>query len=640
MYKFVLTLCLISIPIFGVLWVLSVPQYIGLSMVTQQAVAIVLGLAVAAGLLTHPYFPKFPIIDFSLALLAVASWFWYAWNFEPWMVLVAYRTPDMWIPGLIGLFLLVEALRKSMGIILAALIWVVVAYGLWGDLIPGTLQASVFAPTRAILYLYADSNGVPGLVLTVILTLVLPFIVFGKMLEFSGGMKFFNDLAIGLVGHRRGGPAKVAIVASGFFGTLSGSTVANIMSTGIFTIPLMVKTGYTRVQAAAIEAVASNGGQIAPPIMGATAFIMAEFLGVPYSEIAMAATIPAILYFTVLFFKVDALAIRNGLKGMPREELPDLKNTLKTGWKVVLPIMVLLYLLFWTGYNPGLCALIATGVMLISHFITQKFHLDLKELFEAFVSIGKEFFPLLLIGGAAGIVIGLMNSTGFAFQLSIALTNVAESYGLLALLLLAAFVSIILGMGMPTAAVYIVLVTVVAPAVIQFGVEPLSAHMFLLYFGLMSMITPPIAIGSIVAARLADADMWKTGFLGMRFGITAYCLPFLWIYNPALLLQGTSLEITIVFSNTFMAAYLLKLSIYPSPSSYIPGWLYAKVVTLLALFVGAATIAFGSQSMFAILMTILGSILALFLNRAHSKLAIEQNNETISASINLSKVLK
>ncbi|MDF1776620.1 MAG: TRAP transporter fused permease subunit [Rhizobiaceae bacterium] len=625
--RIVLVVTVIAAPVIGVLWALNVPQMLGLSFVTQQIVAVMLGLAVAGGLLSHPYPRSLPIIDLILALAGAGTWIWYAYNFKGWMVTMAYRTPDMWIPGAIALVLMAEALRKSMGIVIAALVWVIAAYGFFGDMIPGLLEASVFAPTRTILYLYADSNGVPGLVITVIVTLVLPFMVFGKVLEVANGMTFFNNLALGAVGHRRGGPAKVAIVASGFFGTMSGSTVANIMSTGVFTIPMMIRTGMTRVQAAAIEAVASNGGQIAPPIMGATAFIMAEVLQVPYSEIVIAASIPAFLYFLVLFFKVDAMASANGLTGLDKSEIPSVKETLKGGWEILISIAVLFYMLFGTGYNPGLCALIASATMLVVYSVKIGFRYDLPLLGRALYNLGRELGPLLLIGGAAGVIIGLMNSTGFAFQLSLALTHMASAYGLIALLLLSALVAIILGMGMPTAAVYIVLVTVVAPTMIDLGVAPISAHMFLLYFGLMSMVTPPIAIGSIVAARLAEANMWQTGFLGMRIGIVAYCMPFVWVYNPALLLEGTPSEIAIVVSNSLAGAYLLKLSMLPAPRVAVPGWLYGKLMMVAGLAVMTATAYLGTNGMAPVLVTVIAVVLAVIITRASSS----DQNKTAAA---------
>lgn len=618
-----LNAALIAMPAIGILWVLSVHQYLGLSLVTQQVVAVMIGLGLIAGLLSFPYFKNFLAFDVILALAGAVAWFWYAYNFREWMVTMAFRTPDMWIPGILGLVLLIEALRKTMGIIIATLVWVIVLYGFLGDHLPGMMEAAVFAPTRTVLYLYADSNGVPGLVVTVIVTLVLPFMVFAKAMEIANGMTFFNNLALAAVGHKRGGPAKVAVVASGFFGMMSGSTVANIMSTGIFTIPMMIRIGMKRAQAAAIEATASNGGQVAPPIMGATAFIMAEVLQVPYSEIVVAAAIPAFLYFLTLFFKVDAMAIKNELKGLDPSEIPSFKETLKGGWEILISLGFLMYLLFASPLNPGLCALIASVLMLAIFAIKSKFRFDYKQLVEAVLSLGKELGPLLLIGGAAGIIIGLLNSTGFAFQLSLALTHIAKAYGIMALLGLSALVAIVLGMGMPTAAVYIVLVTVVAPTMIDLGVVPIAAHMFLLYFGLMSMVTPPIAIGSIVAARVAGANMWTTGFLGMRLGIVAYCLPFIWVFNPALLMEGTPVEISATLFKTIVAAYILKLSMLKSPFSAVPSVVYETGMMIIGLTVMAATAVFGTFDLGSLIVTGSGILIALFVMRSINQSALQ-----------------
>jgi TRAP-type uncharacterized transport system fused permease subunit len=276
-----LHVCLGLIPILGIGWVLSLSDYLGVALTFQQAVGVLLGLSVAATFLKFPYFAKAGILEIALALVAALSWFWMVWNFETWIVNMADRTPEMWVPGVFAIGLMMEALRKGAGKIIAGLVWFFILYAFLGDYLPGVLQAEVFPATKVVLYLYADNNGIPGLVLRVIAQLVLPFILFGKLLQVSGGSMFFTDLAMGWMGHRRGGPAKVAVVASAAFGTISGSTVGNIMSTGIVTIPLMKKAGFEAKYAAAIEAVASNGGQIAPPVMGATAFIIAEFLVAP-----------------------------------------------------------------------------------------------------------------------------------------------------------------------------------------------------------------------------------------------------------------------------------------------------------------------------------------------------------------------
>tara|TARA_R110000850_G_scaffold83702_1_gene179629 strand:+ start:1453 stop:3348 length:1896 start_codon:yes stop_codon:yes gene_type:complete len=597
LYSGVTGLVKLLLPLLSILWVFAVPERLGIPLVSQQLIAIMLGLAAAGAFLTKPYRDHGGIIDFTLALLVAASWFWYAWNFEQWMVMLAFRTPDMWVPGIVALLLLLEALRKSLGLVIATFIASIVAYGFVGHLLPGPLSAETSAPTRTVLYLYADSSGVPGTVVRIIIELVVPFVIFGKLMEIAGGMTFFNNLAMSLMGHRRGGPAKVAVVASSSFGTLSGSTVANIMSTGIMTIPLMKRTGFSPSHASAIEAVASNGAQLMPPVMGATAFIMAEFLDVSYGTIVTAAIIPALLYYLVLFMQIDAIAVRDNIRGLDKSELPNMRETLRQGWIFIFPLAVLIYLMFWQGFNPGIAALYAAGVVLIGYLARYYKEFNLFKFISELRSVGTEAIPLILIGGAAGAVVGIMNSTGFAFQLSLLLSYVAEQYGLFSMLLLTALVSIVLGMGMPTAAVYIVLITVIAPTVIDLGIEPIAAHMFLFYFGLMSMITPPIAIGSIVAASIGRASMWSTGFYGMKLGIMAYMLPFLWIYNPAILMNGSLIDVFLVVMHCVVGAVLIRESILHSPVRWLPDLCWSSLLMLLALGIGSASLWMNDNAM-------------------------------------------
>ena len=263
--EFLLRVCLGAVPILGIFWIFSVSDRFGVALTFQQMVGTVLGVSMVAAFLKHPYGERAGLLEIALALLSFASWFWMCWNFEDWIVGMADRTPDKWVPAVIAVLCMMEALRKACGLVITVLVWVMIAYAYFGNLLPGVLEAAVFPATKTILYLYADNNGIPGLVLRVVAELVLAFIIFGKLLEVSGATKFFTDLAMALMGHRRGGPAKVAVVASSAFGTISGSAVDNIMSTGVVTIPMMKRTGFGPRYAAGIEAVASNGGQIAPP---------------------------------------------------------------------------------------------------------------------------------------------------------------------------------------------------------------------------------------------------------------------------------------------------------------------------------------------------------------------------------------
>jgi TRAP transporter 4TM/12TM fusion protein len=592
---------LFLLPLVGVGWILNLNDYLGFALTFQQVVAVVLGLAVAAALIIHPYGEKAGAIDAALAVIGIASWAWMSYNFEAWVVGMADRTPDKWVPGLIAILLMMEAMRKACGWAITGLVWCTILYALLGDRLPAPFTAEVYPITKLTLFLYADNNCIPGLVLRVVTEMVLAFIILGKVMEVSGATRFFTDMSLSLMGHRRGGPAKVAVIASSAFGTISGSTVGNIMSTGIVTIPLMKRTGFKPQHAAAIEAVASNGGQIAPPVMGATAFIIAEFLEISYAEVVIAAVLPAIFYYLVLFLQVDAIARRFGLEGLPREELPKAGTVLMSGWIYIVPFGVLIYYLFGLGYNPGKSALYAAFALFLLAIVKMRRLPTLAEWRDYTLGSGESLIALILIAGGAGVVTGVLNSTGLAFQLSILLTEVGNSYGLILMLLLTAAISIVLGMGMPTAAVYIVLATVIAPAIVDMKVVPIAAHMFLFYFGLLSMLTPPVAVASMVAAGLAQADMWRTGLVGVRLALPAYLLPFLWVYNPALLLEGSYLAIVLVVLTVLIAAVLLAQGAGRFESGTWSTRLFGLLLMALALGVGSATIWIGPDNALVLL---------------------------------------
>lgn len=606
--------CLALIPTFGIIWILGISDYLLWGLVSEQLLGIVLGLAVGAAMVRYPYGDTPGLFELLLGVAGMLCWFWMSINIEAWLLSMGNRTIDMWGPGIVAVILMMEGLRKSAGRVIAGLVWVLVAYAFFGNHLPGLFAADVFPPTKTVLYFYSDSNGIPGLVLRVVAELVLAFIIFGKMLEASGATAFLNDLALSWMGHRRGGPAKVAVVASGAFGSISGSTVANIMSTGVVTIPMMKRAGYKPEHAAAIEAVASNGGQIAPPVMGATAFIIAEFLEITYGTVVLAAAIPALLYFFVVFLQVDAIAVRFGIKGLPRAELPKFGPTFAAGWIYLVPIGVLLWYLLGEGYNAGLSGLYACGVLLVMILIKRRGILKREELRGFFIGSGENLVPLLLIGGAAGIIMGVLNSTGLAFQLSLMLTTVAQSAGIVVMLLLTAVICIAFGMGMPTAAVYIVLVSVVAPALTQMGLSPLAAHMFIFYFGLLSMLTPPVAIASMVASEIAGSDMWRTGFLGVQLGVTAYLLPFLWAFNPAILLDGSWQEIAIVVATCVVAGLMIGQSALVMGMKGAVGPIGAAALFVGALAVGSATLWIGPATVAALVPAAVG-VLVIYLVR-------------------------
>lgn len=541
----------------GIAWIADLPRFAGLSPTEPEWIGILIGIAIAASLLRHPYRPAQRSIDAVLGLIAIACWLWMSLNQNAWFLDIEGLTAAKLVPGLLGLILLVEGMRKVAGLPITLLVWLLIAYGLLGHLLPPPFQAARQPPGDFVFYLYADGNAVPGRVFTIVATLVLAFIVLGRVMQASGAIRFFTDLALSLMGGRRGGPAKVAIVASSVFGSINGTAVGNIMSTGIVTIPMMKKSGFKPQFAAAIEAVASNGGQFAPPVMGATAFLIADFLQVGYSEVVLAALVPAVLYYVCLFLQVDAIAARFGLHGLPRDELPRVQPLLRKGWVFLVPLAVLVYLLFVMRFDPAWSALAAAATLLVLSVLRRRRLPRAREWREMTLGVGEGMLPLLMIAGGAGIVIGVMNGTGLGFSLSLVLTQIGSDAGLLVMLLLTGAISIVLGMGMPTTAIYVVLYVVLVPALIEMGISPMSAHLFIFYFGLLSFLTPPVAVASYVAAGLAGSGMWSTSWEGMKLAAMAYLLPILWCYNPALLLDGSWPEVAYAIATALLAATLM-----------------------------------------------------------------------------------
>lgn len=604
----VLCVFLAAMPLTGILWIFSVPDYFEAGLVSEQVITFMLGLGCAAAFLKYPYREKSGVLELILALVGFGVWAWASYNLQDWYLEAASRPPRMWVPGIFAVLLMMEGIRKAAGGVIAGIVWALLIYGFLGNHLPGVFEAEVFPPTKTLVYLYTDVNGVPGIVLRIVVELVLAFIIFGKMMEVSGAMRFMNDFSLSLMGHRRGGPAKVAVIASSAFGSISGSAVANIMSTGVVTIPMMKESGFKAKYAAAIEAVASNGGQIAPPVMGATAFIIAEFLEISYGEVARAALLPAILYFLVLFMQVDGIAVRFGIKGLPKAKLPKALEVLKSGWVYLVPLAVLIYFLIGLGYRAGLSGMYACGILFILMVFKNRRLPSVEEWKGFFIGGGENLIPLIMIGAGAGVIIGLMNSTGLGFQLSLVLTEVGQSAGIFVMLLLTAFICIVLGMGMPTAAVYVVLVSIIAPALIEMKVPDLSAHMFIFYYGLLSMLTPPVAIASMVAAQMANSDMWETGLVGLQLAAAAFLLPFLWAFNPALLGQGTPLEITLVAISCVVGGLLVgQMSMVMGRSALgtLSGW----GLLISAIIVGSSTLWIGKADLMTLVPAAVGLII-------------------------------
>jgi TRAP transporter 4TM/12TM fusion protein len=410
-----------------------------------------------------------------------------------------------------------------------------------------------------------------------------------------GGSDFFADLAASLMGHFRGGAAKIAVVGSAFFGMISGSAVANVASVGTITIPLMKRSGYPGHIAAGVEAVGSTGGQICPPVMGAAAFLMAEYLQVPYADVMVAAIIPALLFYAALFIQVDLEAAKRGIVGVPRETLPSVWQVLLHGWHFVIPFVVLVGGLLWWNLEAEYAALLATLVLIIlAMAIRHKGRrLTLRDAASAVIGAGGAVVDIIAITAIAGILIGAMTITGVAFSLTQQLLT-ASGGSLALLLILTAIASFILGLPLPTVGVYVILATLAAPALIQGGLTPMQAHMFVLFSGILGMVTPPVALAAFAAATIARSDQWQTGWTSTRLSWCAYFIPFMFAYSAPLLMQGSWTSIVIALADALLGIFVGTLAVvgyFLSPIPLLFRFAYALVAAMIlipsAAFAGA-----------------------------------------------------
>jgi TRAP transporter 4TM/12TM fusion protein len=502
-----------------------------------------------------------PWYDIAAALVGFAAATFTAINFPDMVERIAEAPLDALIVSAILIVLIVEGVRRTVGNVLMLVTVFFLGFALIGHLVPGTLAGREVPWDKLVLYLGWDPTAILGVPMRIVTTIVVAFVFFGQLLFASGGSAFFTDISMVLMGRYRGGPAKIAVFASSLFGSISGSVVSNVLTTGVVTIPLMRKGGYKAHDAGAIEAVASTGGQLMPPIMGAAAFLMAEFLQVDYSEVVLAALIPSILYYIALFVQADLEAVRSNLARVPEDQIPTAAPILKSGWYFPLPFAALVIALFIFNYSPEASALYSAVIIVALGMLLgyRGKRLSLRDIFDAIRQTGITVIDIVMIGGAVGIVIGVLNISGLGFGLTLFLVEVAGG-DMLTLLLVSAVVCIILGMGMPTVGVYVLLATLVAPALIEVGVNEMAAHMFIMYFGMMSMITPPVAIGAFAAATLTGADPMRTGFAAMRFGWLAFVIPFMFVGSQTLLMAGEPWMIAIDFIGAVFGAWFVSVA--------------------------------------------------------------------------------
>jgi TRAP transporter 4TM/12TM fusion protein len=441
------------------------------------------------------------------------------------------------ILGIILILITLEATRRAVGTPLMFVAMFFLLYALvLGPYMPGRFSHGTFSINRVSYYLYLTDAGIFGTPLGVSANFVYLFILFGAILNKTGAGKFFIDFATAITGYTRGGPAKAAVVSSGMMGTISGSSTANTVTTGSFTIPLMKNIGYSPIFAGAVEPVASTGGQIMPPIMGAAAFIMAEFLGVPYIEVAKAAILPAAFYYLALFMAVDFRAAKIGLVGLSREQLPSLVKTLKIGWILLAPIFILIYLLI-NGYSPQKSVVASIVVLLVISMFNAKTRMTPRKLVEAITDAGMAATTVAVACAAAGIIVGITTMSGLGLKFTGIVFNLSR--GILPIaLFLASISSLVLGMGVPTTANYVIMATLIAPALIRLMAEnsPLILpHLFVFYYGILADITPPVMLAVFAGAAIARAPALKVGVEAMKLALPGYILPFMFIFHPEII---------------------------------------------------------------------------------------------------------
>lgn len=469
--------------------------------------------------------------------------------------------------GGIMVVLVLEGTRRAVGYFMAGIVLFFILYTYFGAHFPGLLGHPGFSLDRMVATYYNSTFGLFGVVLGAMSNYIIVFIIFGAFLAKSQAGKFFIDLAYSWTGSKTGGPAKVAVVASGLIGMVQGAAVSNVATTGTLTIPLMKRVGYKPHFAGGVEAAASAGGQLMPPLMGAAAFIIAANLRIPYIELALFALVPALLHYFAVYLMVHFEAKKSGLEGIPKSELPDAKKVFKEGWYLFIPIIMIIALLT-KGFSPQLAGFYSIISIIVVSAFRKGTRMSIKSIFEALELGGRNSISVGIICAAAGLLIGSVNLTGLGLKFSSLVLGISGESLFLTLVLIM-LSSLLLGMGMPTISAYVVLAVLGVPALIKLGVEPVSAHLFVLYFAIMSNVTPPVAVGAYTAAAIANADPNKTGFAGLKISLGSFIVPFMFVYGPALVLQGTLFEIISAILTAVIGILMLTAS--------LNGWLITRM---------------------------------------------------------------
>ena len=498
---------------------------------------------------------KMPLLDILFAAAVVAVTVYVEVDPAGLQGRIAFFTPttlDIAF-GLIAIVLSLEAGRRTIGIGLPIISLTLVAYALWGNFLPGVMSGKAVSAKRLFTFLFS-TDGIFGTPIKTSMEYIFLLILLGAYINISGAGDLIMRFATSAFGHRRGGPAKVSIVSSCLFGSISGSAMANVVSTGIFTIPLMKKSGYRSEFAGAVEAVASTGGQIMPPIMGSGGFIMAELLGLSYGSIALAALLPALLYYFALYVAVDLEAAKCNLKRLDTSNLEKPSKIFFDGWYLLLPLVVLIFTIAVFKWSVVRAATLSIAVCILGSLLNRKKRMTVKEFFQGLEMGAMRSLSIIAACGCAGVAIGAIMASGLGMKFTILVTKLAGA-NLFPALLFSALAATVLGMGLPTVAAYIISASVLAGSLTTLGVPQLAAHFFLFYYSLLSQITPPVALAAYAAGNIANANPNKVGFLACRLGIMAFILPFFIVYGPALILIGSWSEILMAVITGFIGVY-------------------------------------------------------------------------------------
>lgn len=491
---------------------------------------------------------KFHWLDVGLAILAMVPPVYILVNYQQLILRAGTVTPLDTVIGTLGIVMVIEAARRIVGLPIVIVVLCFLGFGFFGPYMPGPLAHRGLSLQQMVGHLFFTTEGVFGIPLGVSSTFIFLFILFGAFLEKTGLGKFFIDIANAIAGWASGGPAKVAILSSALQGTISGSSVANVVGSGSFTIPMMKKLGYHKNFAGAVEAAASTGGQLMPPIMGAAAFLMAEFVGIPYMEVVKAAVVPAILYFLGVFLGVHFEAKKHHLEGTPRSELPPWGKIMKEEGHLAIPLIAIIGLLA-SGYTPMKAALAGIFISIATAMLRKNTRMSFYDIVDGLIKGARGALGVLVACAAAGMIIGVVTKTGVGLKLASALVTVAAGNFML-LLFCTMLTSLILGMGVPTTANYVITSTIAAPALIQLGVPTLAAHMFVFYFGIIADITPPVALAAYAGSAISGGDPLKTGVNASKLGIAAFIIPYVFVLSPQLLGIGATFTSVLMTTTT------------------------------------------------------------------------------------------